>query len=216
MHKFKRLRQVIKVLLMLTAMGVAFSAAPVGAERLRINPVPPHVVPQWTPMPDVPQVYHAPNLPTDVFRHLGRYYFYWEGMWYKSKNTKGPWERLQQPPAILFRIQAGYFKTLPRAGGRPPSGAPPGVPPGVVPPGEGLLTPEGRPAVPPSPTVPGPYAPVPPAPPPVPPAPEPATPEPPATPQAPEPQAPEPQSPEPQSPEPAPPAAPENPLPKSM
>jgi hypothetical protein len=153
-------RWLIHLLAILAALATALAASPAGAERLRIIPVPPNVVAQWTPMPDLPQVSYAPNLPTDVFRHRGRYYFYWEGIWYQSKNIKGPWTRLQHPPAILSRIQTAYFKTVPRGVPQPPGAAVPGAPPP-----EGLVTPEGTPAVPPPPMTPQPAPPVPPAPP---------------------------------------------------
>jgi hypothetical protein len=210
MPGFRRLRRLFQVLLLLAALSAAGGGATAGAERLRINPLPPNTVPQWTPMPDLPQVSHAPNLPTDVFRHQGKYYFYWEGFWYKShKDAKGPWIRMHQPPAILLRINPSYFKPVAKTPVRPP-GQPPGPPvpppPPPVPPAppeEGLITPEGRPAVPPAPVVP---QPTPPAPPPPPPEAEPPAPPPP------------PEPPPEVSPEPTPPGpqAPETPLPKSM
>ena len=202
-------RMLIQLLAILAVLAAALTGSPAGAERLRIIPVPPNVVAQWTPMPDLPQVSYAPNLPTDVFRHRGRYYFYWEGIWYQSKNIKGPWTRLQHPPAILSRIQTSYFKTLPRGGAQPPgAGAP------VAPPPEGLVTPEGTPAVPP-PQAPGPVAPVPLTPPPgaYPPPPEVAQPPAPETAQPPE-QATPPPTPETQ--ESAPQAVPEGAMPKAM
>jgi hypothetical protein len=180
-------------LAILTALATALAGSPVAAERLRIIPVPPNVVAQWTLMPDLPQVSYAPNIPTDVFKHRGRYYFYWEGVWYQSKKIKGPWTGLQHPPDILSRIQAGYFKTLPRGAAQPPGAAAPGAPPA-----EGFLTPEGRPAVPPPPAA-EPVAPVTPVPPP-----ETAQPPEQATPPPPETQ------------ESAPQAVPEGPMPKAM
>lgn len=187
-------RWVFHLLAILAALATALAGSPAGAQRLRIIPVPPNVVAQWTPMPDLPQVSYAPNLPTDVFRHRGRYYFYWEGIWYQSKKIKGPWTGLQHPPAILSRIQTAYFKTLPRGGAQPPGAAAPGAPPA-----EGFLTPEGRPAVPPPPA-PEPAAPVTPVP-----LPETAQPPEQATP-----------PPLPESQESAPQAAPEGPMPKAM
>lgn len=209
-------RLLLRLLVLLAVSAAALASGPAGAERLRIIPVPPNVKAQWTPMPDLPQVSYAPNLPTDVFRHRGRYYFFWEGIWYQSKNIKGPWTRLDHPPAILSRIQTAYFKTLPRGGAQPPAGTAPGVPPG-----EGLVTPEGTPAVPPS-VTPEPAAPVPPTPPaegyaPPPaaaPLPEPVTPpQPPETAQPPEQATP---SAPPETQESAPLAVPEGPMPKAM
>jgi hypothetical protein len=199
----KAKRQILKLLVLLAVLATTLSGSPAGAERLRIIPVPPDVTAQWTPMPDLPQVYFAPNLPTDVFRHRGRYFLYWEGIWYQSRKIKGPWTRQDHPPAILSRIQTSYFKTLPRGGAQPPgAGAP------VAPPPEGLVTPEGTPAMPPPPPLPSePAAPVPPTPPQIAPPPqEPVTPPPPeqATP------------PPPESQESAPPAVPEGAMPKAM
>ncbi|MHB8069765.1 MAG: hypothetical protein ACYDIC_17875 [Desulfobaccales bacterium] len=222
MPRAKPKLQIFKLLLLAAVLSVVFAGSPAGAERLRIIPVPPHVTAQWTPMPEVPQVFFAPNLPTDVFRHRGRYYFFWEGVWYRSKNVKGPWNRLEPPPAILSQIPPSYFKTLPQAGAQPPAGMQPpaAAAPGQTPTGEVLLTPDGKLATPPAaPTAPTPpagaYAPEPaePAPvtPPQPPAaaqpqaPEATTPQPPAAPAQP-----------PEKEESAPLAVPEGPMPKAM
>jgi len=205
---------------MVAILAAVFAASPAAAERLRIIPVPPHVTAEWTPMPDVPQVFFAPNLPTDVFRHRGRYYFYWEGIWYRSNKIKGPWSRLEPPPAILSQIPPTYFKTMPKAGVQPPAAAAPGQ----LPPGEVLLTPDGKPAVPPPaapapPTPPaGAYAPPPPAPAPpqaVPPPqpPETTQPQPPESTPAPQPAPP---ATPPEGQESAPLAVPEGPMPKAM
>ncbi|MDD5643755.1 MAG: hypothetical protein PHX53_19040, partial [Syntrophales bacterium] len=148
-----------KFLAILAVLGLALLCNSADAERLRIIPVPPNVVPQWTPMPDLPQVYHAPNVPTDVFKHRGRYYLYWAGAWYRSKTIKGPWMRAPRPPAILAQINQEYFKTMSRRGPQQPERATPGPQRE-----DGFLTPEGKPVVPP-PLPASPRAPVPPAPP---------------------------------------------------
>ena len=211
------MRKLPKLLLALAVLAAALAGNPAAGERLRIIPVPPHVVPQWTPMPDLPQVYYAPNVPTDVFRHRGRYYFYWEAVWYKGKSLKGPWMRVDPPPAILYQINAAYFKTTPKGAAQPPGAPAPTQPP----PGEGLVTPEGTPVVPPAPTAPEPTAPVPPtppsgayAPPPqaVPPPEQVTPPQEPVTPPPPEQATPAP----PESQESAPQAVPEGPMPKAM
>jgi len=211
MPRTKPRSPIIKLLLIFALLAALFAGNPAGAERLRIIPVPPHVTAQWIPMPEVPQVFFAPNLPTDVFRHRGRYYFYWEGVWYRSNKIKGPWSRLEPPPAILSQIPPSYFKTMPQAGAQPPAVAAPGQPAA----GEVLLTPDGKPAVPPA-------APTPPTPPSgayAPPPPAPAAPQPVTPPQPPEttaPQQPAPPSPPPESQESAPLAVPEGPMPKAM
>ncbi len=196
-------RQCLKLLLMLAVLAIGFAAGTAWAERLRVFPVPPHVTPQWTAMPDLPQMSYAPNLPTDLFRYKGRYYLYWEGIWYRGNKIKGPWNRLEPPPAILQQINAGYFKTLPKPGAQPPGAA--------APPGEVLLTPEGKPAAPPSPPmVPEPTAPAPPTPPETAQPPQPVTPPPEATQPPPSP------SPSPETQESAPLAVPEGAMPKAM
>lgn len=151
-------RRILGLLVMLIMAAAALTGGPAAAERLRIIPVPPNVTAQWMPLPDLPQVSYAPNIPTDVFKHRGRYYFYWEGIWYQSKNIKGPWTRQDHPPAILSRIQTAYFKTLPKGGAQPPAAGAPALPPGG-----GMVTPEGQPMAPPS--MPEPAAPMPPTPP---------------------------------------------------
>jgi len=135
-----------KFLVILAVLAMALSYQPVAAEHLRIIPVPPNTVPEWTPLPDLPQVSYAPNIPTDVFKLRGRYFLLWEGVWYQSKKIKGPFARVDQPPDILSSIQADYFKMRP-PGGPPPTGTAPLGPPRA----EGLVTPEGKPAAPPPP-----------------------------------------------------------------
>jgi len=202
----------LQMFLMIAILAAVFAGSPAAAERLRIIPVPPHVTAQWTPMPDVPQVFFAPNLPTDVFRHRGRYYFYWEGVWYRSNKIKGPWSRVDPPPAILSQIPPSYFKTLPKEGAQPPEAGVPGQPPS----GDVLLTPEGKPALPP------PAEPTPPTPPAGASAPPPQAPTPPAPvvppqpPEAVQPPEPAPPATPPESQESAPLAVPEGPMPKVM
>jgi hypothetical protein len=97
-------------------VAALFLAPAAQAQSPRIIPVPPEVTPRWTPWPGSPQVYYAPNLPTDVFRYQGRYYFLWEGIWYMSKSVKGPWRRVR-PPEALERLDRSTFKTAGGPGG---------------------------------------------------------------------------------------------------
>jgi hypothetical protein len=187
----------MQLLVLLAVLAAALTSSPAAAERLRIIPVPPGVVPQWSPIPDLPQVSHAPNLPTDVFRHRGRYFLYWAGAWYQSKKIRGPWTRLENPPAILSRIQTSYFKMLPKGGAQAPGAAPE----------EGLVTPDGKPVVPPAPLPSQPAAPVSPTPPAGASSPSPPKVTPPSKPAAPQP---------PETQESAPQAVPEGPMPKAM
>ena len=111
-------------LMLLLAVGAGLFSGPSWGQELRINPVPPHVKPQWLPVPGAPQIYYAPNLPTDLFRYRGNYYFYWQGYYYKSKTTKGPWKWVQETPALFEQIDQAYFKTVKREGKGTPAPPP--------------------------------------------------------------------------------------------
>lgn len=119
------------------ALGLLLGSVPALAQTLRIIPVPPGVKPRWQAVPGAPQVSFAPNLPTDVFRYRGRYYLYWDGMWFGSRTLQGPWERSSRIPPALGRIPSSYFKTAgrrtgpPEAGQGPPGAYQPAVPPGA-------------------------------------------------------------------------------------
>jgi len=157
-------------LLTAAALGLALSGAPVAAQDIHINPVPPHVRPDWTPVPNAPGVYYAPNLPTDVFRHGGKYYFYWQGYLYRGSKPRGPWKSVTKVPAWFPDIDPSLFKTAGTGPGGPPAGPPGGIaptapapaPPGLgtpAGPAEGLapVTPAPAPeAAPPAPPVPAP------------------------------------------------------------
>jgi hypothetical protein len=116
----------VAILLGLAALAWFWGASLALAQRIRIEPVPPHVTPRWTPVPAAPGVAYAPNLPTDVFRYRGRYYFYWEGYWYRAAKVRGPYDWVKQAPAFTFQIPPGYFKTL-RGAGEVPGVRPPAV-----------------------------------------------------------------------------------------
>ena len=162
-------------ILIAAALGLALSGAPVAAQDIRINPVPPHVRPQWTQVPNAPGVYYAPNLPTDVFRRGGKYYFYWQGYLYRSAKPKGPWKSVTKVPAWFSEIDPSLFKTAAKEPAGPPGGIAPMSPAPTRP---GLGTPTGPPEG---------VAPAPPAPTPAPPeaAPPPPAPEKPGEPPAP-------------------------------
>jgi hypothetical protein len=124
-------------LLIAAALGLALSGAPVAAQDIRINPVPPQVRPEWTPVPNAPGVYYAPNLPTDVFRHGGKYYFYWQGYLYRGSKPKGPWKSVTKVPAWFSEIDPSLFKTAGTGPGGSPAGPPGGIAPAAIPPGLG-------------------------------------------------------------------------------
>jgi hypothetical protein len=117
-------------LLVILAMVAAPQAA--GAQDIRINPVPPGSKPQWTPVPGAPKVFWAPNLPTDVFRYRGKYYFFWANYFYRGSAPEGPWKSLVKVPEVFYSIDPAYFKTVKKAGGAPAAPATPGEP--VTPP----------------------------------------------------------------------------------
>ncbi len=133
-------------LLIAAALGLALSVAPVAAQDIRIEPIPPHVKPQWTPVPNVSGVFYAPNLPTDVFRRGGKYYFYWQGYLYRGSKPKGPWKSVTKIPAWFSEIDPSLFKT---AGTGAAGGPAPKAPPGTETPAK---PPEGPAPAPPAPT----------------------------------------------------------------
>ncbi len=102
---------VLRKLLTAAALGLALAAAPVAAQDIHIEPIPPRVKPQWTPVPNVPGAFYAPNIPTDVFRHGSKYYFYWQGYLYRGSKPQGPWKAIEQPPDWFSAIDPSLFKT---------------------------------------------------------------------------------------------------------
>ncbi len=128
-------------LLIAAALGLSLAGTPVAAQDIHINPVPPYVRPEWTPVPNASGVYYAPNLPTDVFRHGGKYYFFWEGYLYRASKPKGPWKSVTKVPDWFSEIDPALFKTARKGPGGSPGGLPPLAPPGLgmpAPPPEGL------------------------------------------------------------------------------
>jgi hypothetical protein len=117
----------IRRLVAAAVLGLALGATPLAAQEIRIEPIPPHVKPQWTPVPNASGVFWAPNIPTDVFRHGTKYYFYWGGYLYRGNKPQGPWKGMAKVPAWFSAIDLSYFKTAPKG---PPAAppAPPGEP----------------------------------------------------------------------------------------
>jgi len=130
------MRRLVRIMLML-AWGMSLSLGSSWAQDLRIIPVPPGVKPVWLPVSGAPQVYYAPNLPTDLFRYRGKYYFYWEGYFYRGKSLKGPWKWVKEAPAFSQQIDPSYFKTVKKEGKGTPA-----------PPPEWVTPPEAAPAAP--------------------------------------------------------------------
>lgn len=98
---------------------LVLSGGTASAQTLRVIPVPPHIRPQWTQVPDNPKVLHAPNVPADVFKGPGGagYFFYLDRYWYRSKTLNGPWTMLQEVPEYLYLIGPQYFKGKDKSGG---------------------------------------------------------------------------------------------------
>ena len=144
-----------RLLLLLVILALVAAPEAFGAQDIRINPVPPDVKPQWTRVPGTPQVSWAPNLPTDVFRYGGRYYFFWENYFYRGSAPEGPWKSVKKVPEVFYQVDPAYFKTV-KPGGEapaPPAGStptpkakiidiPPTGPPAQAPP---ELAPQGAP-----------------------------------------------------------------------
>ncbi|MGA8571526.1 MAG: hypothetical protein WB560_03545, partial [Desulfobaccales bacterium] len=114
-------------LLAAAALVLAFAGAAQAATDIRINPIPPQVQPQWTPVPNAPGVDWAPNIPTDVFRHGTSYYFYWDHFIFQGSSPSGPWKLVHELPGWFSQIDPSYLKTMntgPPAGSAGPVPAP--------------------------------------------------------------------------------------------
>jgi hypothetical protein len=138
----------LKRLLIPLLLAVALAAPPALAQDIRIDPVPPNVKPQWTTVPGVPRVYYAPNLPTDVFKYRGKFYFFWADFFYVGKKPRGPWKAVKEVPEIFYRIDPAYFKTAKQ---QPPPASPPVAPKEEVTPIPLAPAPETTPPAPPAP-----------------------------------------------------------------
>jgi hypothetical protein len=137
-----------RLLLLLALLALVAAPEALRAQDIRINPVPPGVKPQWTRVPGAPQVSWAPNLPTDVFRYGGKYYFFWANYFYRGPAPEGPWKAVVKVPKVFYQVDPAYFKTVKPAGEVPPTpkakitDIPPTSPPAQAPP---ELAPQGRP-----------------------------------------------------------------------
>lgn len=101
-------------LILLLSLLTLLAAPPVWAKKKAwVNPVPADVTVQWVPVPQVAAVQYAPNLPADFFRYQGKYYYYFNNLWYLGPAATGPWQQLQAPPPVFYQIQPVYFKTPP-------------------------------------------------------------------------------------------------------
>ena len=113
-----------------------FLAGTALAQTVRLVPVPPHIKPRWTRVRGSPRVFHAPNVPSDVFRGPGGYYLLLDRTWYRSRVLNGPWRVMHRVPPFLRLIRPGYFKSARKRSPRqPPVQATPVMPPAAKPPG---------------------------------------------------------------------------------
>jgi len=110
------MRHFLKLLAIVALLAFPGTA---GAQDIRINPVPPNLKPQWTRVPGAPQVSWAPNLPTDVFRYRGKYYFFWGNFFYQGPRPEGPWKLVVKVPEVFYNVDPAYFKTVKKAGEAP-------------------------------------------------------------------------------------------------
>ena len=97
-------------------------------QTLRVMPIPPHIRPQWNQLPDNPKIFHAPNIPADVFKGAGGagYYLKLGDLWYHSRTMDGPWNLMSEVPEYLYRIGPEYFKSgQATATAKPPIAVPP-------------------------------------------------------------------------------------------
>ena len=100
-------------------------------------------------MPNVPGAFYAPNIPTDVFRHGSKYYFYWQGYLYRGSKARGPWKSVQQPPDWFSAIDPALFKTVKQEGAPPAPALPAGPSEGIIPIPSAPASPEAAPSPPP-------------------------------------------------------------------
>jgi hypothetical protein len=110
------MRSFLKILAIVALVAFPGTA---GAQYFHINPVPPNLKPQWTRVPGAPRVSWAPNLPTDVFRYRGTYYFFWENFFYQGPRPEGPWKLAGKVPEVFYNVPPAYFKTVKPAGEAP-------------------------------------------------------------------------------------------------
>ncbi len=127
-------------------LGILVNAPLFAQVRVTVPlPVPPQVAPQWAPVPGAPGISYAPNLPSDLFRYGGNYYYQYQGSWYQGRAVNGPWAPCQQIPQPFYQVQAPYFNSPPGwAKGRKTGwgGAP--MPPGQMKKQEGGKIPPGQ------------------------------------------------------------------------
>jgi hypothetical protein len=104
-----RITKLLVILLLMAPLASTLA----WAQMTPANPVPPQVMPQWTPVKGVAGVHDAPNLKTDLFRYAQSYYYYNQGQWYQGESPQGPWRGIHRAPPPFYRIRASYFRHPP-------------------------------------------------------------------------------------------------------
>jgi hypothetical protein len=117
------MRHFLKLLVVLALLTAPLTAL---GQDIRINPVPPGSKPKWTRVPGAPEVSWAPNLPTDVFRYRGKYYFFWGNYFYRGSVPQGPWKAVVKVPEVFYNVDPAYFKTGKKTGETPAAATTPG------------------------------------------------------------------------------------------
>ena len=120
----------VTVLLLTLSPVILLTGSLAVPERAMAQSPPP---PQWAPIPQVPGVEYAPNIAQDLFRHLGEYYNWQNGTWYRGRTYTGPWVPVPTLPREFYNIQAPYFKVPPGwAKGKKTGWGSTGMPPGQL------------------------------------------------------------------------------------
>ena len=105
----KILLKVVPWLLVILLFGVPA----LWAQPQSISPPPPNQAPSWSPVPQVPGVYYAPNLTQDLFRYGNQFYYFSQGLWQIAQALNGPWQVIENPPPVFREIREPYFKSPP-------------------------------------------------------------------------------------------------------
>ena len=108
----KLLLKVVPWLLVILLFGVPA----LWAQPQSVPPPPPNQAPSWSPVPQVPGVYYAPNLTQDLFRYGNQFYYFSQGLWQIAQALNGPWQVIENPPPVFHEIREPYFKSAPGMG----------------------------------------------------------------------------------------------------
>ena len=99
--------------LLLVLICLAGSLQGLGAQTQFVPPWSPNLAPQWSPIPQAPEVYYVPNLGHDLFRYGNQFYFYQNSQWLLGEALNGPWNVITNPPQVFYNIGPTYFNSPP-------------------------------------------------------------------------------------------------------